>query len=223
MSQHPLPHLRPLKQTGALAFDYALNRRDRLRAEMVQRGKPVIVLSRWKAVGSGYKRTGKVLEFADHHLDGILDLLRELQRALKLQQPNLDPPENAGTANDAGSCNVRTNEGNGDNGECDCEAACLGERKISAVCPPFFLGPIALIGEQQRGRTSSVTWLTADQVNGLALAKSRRGRYDPNTYELYREGLAPGPMKLPGFDRNILDRLELDRAMDAPRVRQAEA
>jgi hypothetical protein len=191
---------------------------------MVQRGKPVIVLSRWKAFGSGYKRTGKVLEFADHHLDGILDLLRELQRALKLQQPNLDQLENAGTANDAGSCNVlRTNEGNGDNGECDCEAACLGEGKISAVGPPFFLGPIALMGEQQRGRNPSFKWFTASQVNGLALAKSPRGRYDPNTYkELYREG-APGSMKLPGLDRNILDRLELDRAMDATRIRQAKA
>ena len=120
-----MPQLRPIEQTGALAFDYALNRRDRVRAEMVQRSKPVVVLSRWKVVGPGYKGTGKALEFAYHHLDGILDLLRELQRAFKLQQPNLDQPENAGTANDSGYCNVlRTNEEFGDNRGCDCEAAC---------------------------------------------------------------------------------------------------
>ena len=38
----------------------------------------------------------------------------------------------------------------------------------------------------------------------------------PNTYKrLYREGLAPGPINIPGLDRHIFDRLELDRAMDA--------
>jgi hypothetical protein len=40
----------------------------------------------------------------------------------------------------------------------------------------------------------------------------------PNTYKkLYRAGLAPGPIKLPGVDRNVFDRLELDRAIDAAR------
>ena len=40
----------------------------------------------------------------------------------------------------------------------------------------------------------------------------------PNTYKkLYREGLAPRPINLPGLDRKIFDRLELDRAMDAAR------
>jgi hypothetical protein len=44
----------------------------------------------------------------------------------------------------------------------------------------------------------------------------------PNTYKrLYREGLAPGPLAMPGVDRNIFDRQELDRAMDAARVTEA--
>ena len=34
-------------------------------------------------------------------------------------------------------------------------------------------------------------------------------------------GIAPSPLKLPGLDRNVYDRLELDRAMDA--ARQTEA
>jgi hypothetical protein len=38
----------------------------------------------------------------------------------------------------------------------------------------------------------------------------------PNTYKrLYREGLAPGPIAIPGLDRHIFDRAALDRAMDA--------
>jgi hypothetical protein len=38
----------------------------------------------------------------------------------------------------------------------------------------------------------------------------------PGTFKkLVRLGLAPAPLKLPGFDRNIFDRFELDRAMDA--------
>ena len=30
-------------------------------------------------------------------------------------------------------------------------------------------------------------------------------------------GLAPAPLKLPGLDRNVFDKLALDRAMDAAR------
>jgi hypothetical protein len=110
MSQHQreLPHKRAVEQTGALAFDYALNRRDHLRAEIVQRNQPVVVLSRRKVVRSGYKRTGNVLEFAAHHLGGMRDLLRDLQRALNSQDTNLD-----------------------------CETACRGEGKTSALGPPF--------------------------------------------------------------------------------------
>jgi hypothetical protein len=44
----------------------------------------------------------------------------------------------------------------------------------------------------------------------------------PNTYKkLYRQGLAPGPISMPGLDRIIFDRLELDRAMDAARAETA--
>jgi hypothetical protein len=40
----------------------------------------------------------------------------------------------------------------------------------------------------------------------------------PGTFKkLVRLGLAPGPLKLPGLDRNVFDRFELDRAMDAAR------
>ena len=66
-NQSESPHVRVVEQTGALAFNYALNRRDHLHAEIVQRNHPVVVLSRWKVVGCGYKRTGKALEFAAHH------------------------------------------------------------------------------------------------------------------------------------------------------------
>ena len=44
----------------------------------------------------------------------------------------------------------------------------------------------------------------------------------PGTFKkLVRLGLAPAPLKLPGLDRNVFDRFELDRAMDA--ARQTEA
>jgi hypothetical protein len=44
----------------------------------------------------------------------------------------------------------------------------------------------------------------------------------PGTFKkLVRLGLAPAPLKLPGLDRNIFDRLELDRAMDAARGTKA--
>jgi hypothetical protein len=102
--QSEFPHVREVEQTGALAFDYALDRRDHLRAEIVQRSHPVVVLSRWKVVGSGYKRTGNALEFAAPYLDGILDLLCDLQRASNSQEPNLDQLENA--ANDVAHCNI---------------------------------------------------------------------------------------------------------------------
>ena len=40
----------------------------------------------------------------------------------------------------------------------------------------------------------------------------------PGTFKkLVGLGLAPAPLKLPGLDRNIFDKLELDRAMDAAR------
>ena len=46
----------------------------------------------------------------------------------------------------------------------------------------------------------------------------------PNTYKkLYRAGLAPAPLNLPGLDRKVFDRLELDRAMDARRQSGAAA
>jgi hypothetical protein len=44
----------------------------------------------------------------------------------------------------------------------------------------------------------------------------------PGTFKkLVALGLAPAPLKLPGLDRNIFDRLELDRAMDAARGSEA--
>ena len=46
----------------------------------------------------------------------------------------------------------------------------------------------------------------------------------PNTFKkLVRLGLAPAPLKLPGLDRNVFDRIELDRAMDARRQSGAAA
>jgi hypothetical protein len=36
--------------------------------------------------------------------------------------------------------------------------------------------------------------------------------------KLVRLGLAPAPLKLPGLDRQLFDRLELDRAIDAARA-----
>jgi hypothetical protein len=175
--QSEFPHVRAVEQTGALAFDYALNRRDHLRAEIVQRNQPVVVLSRWKAVGSGYKRTGKVLEFAAHHLDGILDLLCDLQRALNSQEPNLDQLEIA--ANDVAHCNIlRPFDGYDSDSECDCETACRGEGKTSALGPPFIGGAIDLITEQDRGRTPSLEWFRANEVNGLAVAKCPLGYCD---------------------------------------------
>jgi hypothetical protein len=44
----------------------------------------------------------------------------------------------------------------------------------------------------------------------------------PGTFKkLVRLGLAPPPLKLPGCDRNIFDKVALDRAMDV--ARQTEA
>jgi hypothetical protein len=40
----------------------------------------------------------------------------------------------------------------------------------------------------------------------------------PGTKKLVRLGLAPAPLKLPGVDRNIYDRLALDAAMSARAV-----
>jgi hypothetical protein len=44
-----------------------------------------------------------------------------------------------------------------------------------------------------------------------------------NTFKkLVRLGLAPAPLKLPGLDRNIYDRIALDAAMSARAVQQDE-
>jgi hypothetical protein len=44
----------------------------------------------------------------------------------------------------------------------------------------------------------------------------------PGTFKKFvRLGLAPAPLKLPGLDRNVFDRFELDRAMDAARRTEA--
>jgi hypothetical protein len=41
----------------------------------------------------------------------------------------------------------------------------------------------------------------------------------PGTFKkLVRLGIAPQPLKLPGLDRNVFDKLELDRAMDGARA-----
>jgi predicted DNA-binding transcriptional regulator AlpA len=46
----------------------------------------------------------------------------------------------------------------------------------------------------------------------------------PGTFKkLVRLGLAPEPIHLPGLDRQIWDRLEIDRAMDAARRTEAVA
>ena len=124
----------------AIAFEFALNKHEIMRAEVTQRRRgKIVVISRWKATTAGRKRTGQALEFAAHHLDDIVDLLCDLLRALKSQEPHFDQPENAAT--------------------------------------PFIGGAVDLIAEQQRGRIPSVAWFTANQVNGLALAKSPWG-YD---------------------------------------------
>jgi hypothetical protein len=174
--QSEFPHVQAVEQTNALAFNYALNGRNHLRAEIVQRNNPIVVLSRWKVVGSDCKRTGKALEFAARHLGGILDLLFELQRALHSQEPNLDQLENA--ANDVAHCNILRSDGYDSNGECDCETVCRGEGKTSTLGPPFIGGAIDLIAEQQRGRTPNLEWFRTNQVHGLAVAKSPRGDYD---------------------------------------------
>jgi len=70
-----------------MSSKYALNKRDQLRVEIVQRKDPVVVLSRWKLVGRGYKRTDKVLEFPACHLGGVIELL---QRGLNSREPSLD-------------------------------------------------------------------------------------------------------------------------------------
>lgn len=44
----------------------------------------------------------------------------------------------------------------------------------------------------------------------------------PGTFKkLVRLGLAPAQLKLPGLDRNVFDRFELDRAIDAARQGRA--
>jgi hypothetical protein len=44
----------------------------------------------------------------------------------------------------------------------------------------------------------------------------------PNTFKkLVRLGLAPGPLRLPGLDRNIYDRIAFDAAMSASAERVA--
>jgi len=38
----------------------------------------------------------------------------------------------------------------------------------------------------------------------------------PGTFKkLVERGLAPAPLKMPGLDRNIFDKVQLDRAMDS--------
>ena len=46
----------------------------------------------------------------------------------------------------------------------------------------------------------------------------------PGTFKkLVGLGIAPPPLKLPGLDRNVYDRIELERAMDAARGTKAVA
>jgi hypothetical protein len=113
--QSALPPVRPIERADALAYDYALNGRDVMRAEIVKRN---VALSRRKSTGSSYKRTGKAFEFGAHHLEGVIDLLCNLRRALNSQEPNLDPLENA--AKDVARCEtLRPFDGYGPNGDCD--------------------------------------------------------------------------------------------------------
>jgi hypothetical protein len=158
----------------AISLEFPLNRYESVRADVTQRRQGKIVgISRWKTTGAGRKRTGQVLEFAAHHLDGILELLGDLQRAL----PNLNQLDNA--TNDVAHCNtLRPLDGFSSNGDCNCEAACRGEGKTSALGPPLIGGATDLIAEQQRGHTPCLEWFRANQVNGLALAKSPMGYYD---------------------------------------------
>jgi AraC-like DNA-binding protein len=60
-----------------------------------------------------------------------------------------------------------------------------------------------------------------DKIEPRGLSISQASAYwgvSPGTFKkLVRLGLAPSPLKLPGLDRNVFDRFELDRAMDAAR------
>jgi hypothetical protein len=123
----------------AIALEFPLNRYESMRAEVSQRrqGK-IVVISRWKTTNAGPKRTGQALEFAAHHLGGILDLLGDLQRAS--QEPNLDLLEYP--ANDVAHGNtLRSFDDYGSNGGRDCGTIGQGEEKTSALGPLFFLVP----------------------------------------------------------------------------------
>ena len=61
----------------------------------------------------------------------------------------------------------------------------------------------------------------SDNIPPRGLSISQASAYwgvSPGTFKkLVRLGLVPLPLKLPGLDRNVFDRFELDRAMDAAR------
>jgi hypothetical protein len=82
--------LRAINGAQALAFahsvvisEFPLNSHEIIRAELIdRRGKPIVVISRWKTAPSGPKRTGVAFEFAAHRIAGVAKVISDLQRVL---------------------------------------------------------------------------------------------------------------------------------------------
>jgi hypothetical protein len=81
---------RAINGAEALAFAHSvviselpLNPHEFIRAEIIdRRGKPIVVISRWKTASSGLKRTGVSFEFAAHRIAGVAKVISDLQRVL---------------------------------------------------------------------------------------------------------------------------------------------
>lgn len=70
-------------QASVVISEFPLNPHEVIRAEIIdRRGKPIVVISRWKTASSGPKRTGVAFEFAAHRITGMVKVISDLQRVL---------------------------------------------------------------------------------------------------------------------------------------------
>jgi len=70
-------------QASVVISEFPLNSYESIRAEIIdRRGKPIVVISRWKTASSGPKRTGVAFEFAAHRITGVAKVISDLQRVL---------------------------------------------------------------------------------------------------------------------------------------------
>jgi hypothetical protein len=92
--------------------------------------------------------------------------------------------------------------------------------RASGVCASGVLAP-ALLQERTMPEFKSPSTIPSRGPN-TRQAASYWGVLANTFKKLVRLGLAPAPLKLPGLDRNIYDRIALDAAMSARAVQQDE-